>query len=155
MEHIAQGDLVVLRAFKDDSTDTNLVDCGLISKAYSAFDKGVVLEVRLVGGNMVCSATIHYPTGLCISSIQGSSKIIIDLLNGGSGWYKYVSISCLAALTPLLFFIGRIILLLLLAVWLYVVLFITVMAGEVGVIPPLFFALCFDGGPRPCCELLR
>ena len=36
MEHIAQGDLVSLRAFEDDSADTNLTDCGLISKAYSA-----------------------------------------------------------------------------------------------------------------------
>ena len=115
MEHIAQGDLVALRAFKDNSTDTNLVDCGLISKVYSAFDEGVVLEVRSAGGNVVCSTTIHHPTGLCIGSIQGSSKIIIDLLNGGSGWYKYVGISCLAARTPLLLFVRRIILLLLLA----------------------------------------
>src|SRR5216684_5384327 len=141
MEHIAQGDLIALRAFKDNGTNTNLVDCRLISKMYSAFDEGVVLEVRLAGGNVVCSATIHHPTGLCISSIQGSSKIIIDLLSGGSGWYKYVSISCLAAGTPLLLFVGRIILLLLLAVWLYVALFITVMAGEVGVILPLLFAI--------------
>src|SRR5260370_3347945 len=129
MEHIAQGDIVALRAFKDDGTDTNLVDCGLISKAYSAFDEGVVLEVGLAGGNMVCSATIHHPTGLCIGSIQGSSKIIIDLLNGGSGWYKYVSISCLAAGTPLLLFVGRIIPLLLSAVWLNVSLFFTLMAA--------------------------
>src|SRR5258707_9392664 len=92
MEHIAQGDLIALRAFKDDGTNTNLVNCGLISKAYTAFDKGVVLEVRLARGNMVCSTTIHHPTGLCISSIQGRSKIIIDLLNGGSSWYKYVGI---------------------------------------------------------------
>src|SRR5258708_30901535 len=146
MEHIAQGDLVALRAFKDDSTNTNLVDCGLISKAYSAFDKRVVLEVRSAGGNVVCSTTIHHPTGLCIGSIQGSSKIIIDLLSGGSGWYKYVGISCLAARTPLLLFVGRIILLLLLGVWLYVALFITVMAGEVGGILPLFFAICFYWG---------
>ena len=89
---------------------------------------------------MVCSAIIHHPTELCIGSIQGSSKIIIDLLNGGSGWYKYVSISCLAAGTPLLF-VGRIILLLLLAVWLYVALFIAVMAGEVGVTLSLRFAI--------------
>src|SRR5260370_19476755 len=146
MEHIAQGDLVGLRAFKDDGSNTNLVNCGLISKAYSAFDKGVVLEVRLAGGNVVSSTTIRHPTGLCIGSIQGSSKIIIVLLNGGSGWYKYVSISCLAARTPLLLFVGRIILLLLSAVWLYVALFITVMAGEVGVILPLLFSICFDGG---------
>src|SRR5713226_151107 len=137
MEQIDQGDLVALRAFKDDSTDTSLVDCGLISKVYSAFDKGVVLEVRSAGGNVVCSATIHHPTGLCIGSIQGSSKIIIDLLNGGSSWYKYVSIGCLAARTSLLLFVGRIIPLLLSAVWLYVALFITIMAGEVGVILPL------------------
>src|SRR5258708_21786830 len=140
MEHIAQGDLVVLRAFNDDSTDRNLVDCGLISKAYSAFDKGVVLEVGLAGGNVVCSTTIHHPTGLCIGSIQGSSKTIIDLLNGGSGWYKYVSISCLAAGTPLLLFVGRIIPLLLLAVWLYVALFITIMAGGVGGVLSFFFS---------------
>src|SRR5258708_37488175 len=141
MEHIAQGDLIALRAFKDDGTDTNLVDCGLISKAYSAFDKGVVLEVRAAGRNVVCSAIIHHPTELCIGSIQGSSKIIIDLLNGGSGWYKYVTIHCLAAGTPLLLFVGRIILLLLLAVWLDVGLFITVMAGEVRVILPLLLAI--------------
>src|SRR5260370_19343932 len=141
MEHIAQGDLVALRAFKDKSTDTSLVDCGLISKGYSAFDEGVVLEVRSAGGNMVSSATIHHPTGLCIGSIQGSSKVIIDLLNGGSGWYKYVSISCLAAGTPLLLFVGRIIPLLLSAVWLYVALFITVMAGEVGMMLSLLFAI--------------
>src|SRR5216684_1363367 len=141
MEHIAQSDLVALRAFKDNGTDTNLVDCGLISKAYSAFDEGVVLEVRLAGDNVVSSTTIHHPTGLCISSILGSSKVIIDLLNGGSSWYKYVSISCLAARTSLLLFVGRIILLLLSAVWLYVALFITVMAGEVGVILPLLFAI--------------
>src|SRR5260221_10510226 len=141
MEHIAQGDLIALRAFKDDGTDTNLVNCGLISKAYSAFDKGVVLEVGSAGGNVVCSANIHHPTGLCIGSIKGSSKIIIYLLNGGSGWYKYVSISCLAAGTPLLLFVGRIILILFLAVSLYVALFITVMAGEVGVILPLLFAI--------------
>src|SRR5258708_24106453 len=146
MEHIAQGDLVALRAFKDDGSDTNLVDCGLISKAYSAFDEGVVLEVGSAGGNVVSSATIHHPTGPCIGSIQGSSKIIIDLLSGGSGWYKYVSISCLTARTPLLLFVGRIIPFLLLAVWLYVALFITVMAGEVGVILPLLFALWFGGG---------
>jgi len=141
MEHIAQGDLIALRAFKDNSTNTNLVDCGLISKAYSAFDKGVVLEVRLAGGNVVCSATIHHPTGLCIGSIQGSSKIIIGLLNRGSGWYKYVGISCLAAGTPFLLFVGRIILLLFSAVWLYVALFITAMAGEVGVILPFLLAI--------------
>src|SRR5258708_19431272 len=141
MEHIAQGDLVALRGFKDGSTETNLVDCGLISEGYSAFDEGVVLEVGLAGGNVVCSATIHYPTGLCIGSIQGSSKIIIDLLNGGSCWYKYVSISCLAAGTPLLLFVGRIIPLLFLAVWLYFALFITVMAGEVGGVLPLFFSI--------------
>src|SRR5258707_12571644 len=141
MEHFAQGDLVALRAFKDDSSNTNLVDYGLISKAYSAFDEGVVLEVRSAGGNVVCSTTIHHPTGLCIGSIQGSSKIIIDLLNEGSGWYKYMSITCLAARTPLLLFVGRIILLILLAVWLYVALFITVMAGEVGVILPLLFSI--------------
>src|SRR5260370_26300645 len=104
MEHIAQGDLIALRAFKDDSTNTNLVDCGLISKAYSAFDKGVVLEVGSAGVNVVCSTTIHHPTGLCISHIQVSSKIIIDLLNGGSGWYKYVTLSCLAVGAPLLLF---------------------------------------------------
>src|SRR5258707_7409006 len=141
MEHIAQGDLIALRAFKDDGTDTNLVDCGLISKAYSAFDKGVVLEVGSAGGNVVCSTTIHHPTGLCISSIQGSSKIIIDLLSGGSGWYKYVSISCLAARTPLLLFVGRIIPFLLSAVWLYVALFITVLAGQFGVTLLLFFSI--------------
>src|SRR5258707_1672389 len=141
MEHIAQGDLIALRVFKDDGTDTNLVDCGLISKVYSAFDKGVVVEVRLAGGNVVCSTTIHHPTGLWIGSIEGSSKIIIDLLNGGSGWYKYVSISCLAARTPLLLFVGRIIPLLFSAVQLYVALFITVMAGEGGVILPLLFAI--------------
>src|SRR5260370_1432524 len=139
MEHIAQGDLVALRAFKDNGTDTNLVDCGLISKVYSAFDEGVVLEVRSAGDNVVSSATIYHPTGLCIGSIQGSSKIIIDLLNGGSGWYKYVSISCLADRTPLLLFVGRIIPLLLSAVWLYVALFITVMAGGVCVVLPLLF----------------
>src|SRR5258707_8406650 len=149
MEHIAQGDLVALRAFKDDGINTNLVDCGLISKVYSAFDKGVVLEVRSAGGNVVSSTTIHHPTGLCIGSIQGSSKVIIDLLNGGSGWYKYVSISCLAAGTPLLLFVGRIIPLLLSAVWLYVALFITVMAGEVGVILSLSFCIWFCCGPRP------
>src|SRR5258708_37798937 len=107
MEHIAQGDLIALRAFKDDGTDTNLVNCGLISKAYSAFDKGVVLEVGSAGGNEVCSATIHHPTGLCIGSIQGSSKVIIDLLNGGSGWDKHVEISFPAARTPLLLFFWR------------------------------------------------
>src|SRR6267154_6657576 len=134
MEHIAQGDRISLGAFKDNCANSNLVDCGLISKVYSAISEGVVLEVRSAGGNVVCSTTIHHPTGLCIGSIQGSSKIIIDLLNGGCGWYKYVGISCLAAGTPVLLFVGRIILLLLLAVWLYVALFITVMAGEVGVI---------------------
>src|SRR5712692_4838161 len=95
MEHIAQGDLVALRAFKDNGTDTNLVDCVLISKAYSAFDKGVVLEVRSARGNVVCSATIHHPTGLCISSIQGSSKIIIDIPDRASECHSCGSRSCL------------------------------------------------------------
>jgi hypothetical protein len=132
MEHIAQGNLIALRAFKDNRANTNLVDCGLISKVYSAFDKGVVLEVRSARGNVVYGTTIHHLTGLCIGSIQGSSKIIINLLNGGSGWYKNVDISCLAARTPLLLlFVGRIIPLLFLAVWLYVALFITIMAYEV------------------------
>jgi hypothetical protein len=145
MEHIAQGNLIALRAFKDNRANTNLVDCGLISKVYSAFDKGVVLKVGSAGGNVVCSTTIHYPIGLHIGSVQGSSKIIINLLNGGSGWYKNVGISCLAARTPLfLFFVGRIILLLFLAVWLYVALFITVMAYKVEVILSLLFAICFD-----------
>src|SRR6266705_6081320 len=110
MKHIAQGDLISLRAFEDDSASTNLVDCGLISKAYSASYRGVVLKVRSARGDIVSCTAIHHPTGLHIGSIQGSSKIIIDLLNGGSDRYKYVCISCLAAKT-LFFFIRRSILL--------------------------------------------
>jgi len=130
-----------LRAFEDDSADTNLIDCGFISKAYSAVNKGVVLEVILAGCNVVCRTAIHHPTGSGIGSVQGSSKIIIDLLNGGSG-YKYICISCLAAGTPLLLlFVARIILLLLSAVRLYVALFVTVMASEIGMISFLFLAI--------------
>jgi len=102
MEHIAQGDLVALRAFEDDSVNTNLIDCGLISKAYSAINKGVVLEVRSAGCNVMCSTTVHHPVGFHFGSIQGSSKVIINLLNGGRRRYKYVCISCLAARIPLL-----------------------------------------------------
>jgi len=141
MKHIAQGDLISLRAFEDDSASTNLVDCGLISKAYSASYRGVVLEVRSAGGDVVSCIAIQYPMGLHISSIQGSSKIIIDLLNGGSDRYKYMCISCLAARTLLLLFVGSFIPLLFSAVWLYVALFVTVMAGEIGVIPSLFLAI--------------
>jgi len=120
MEHVAQGDLVSLRAFEDNSADTNSIDCGLISKAYSAINEGVVLEVISAGCNVVCRIAIHHPTGSGIGSVQGSSKVIIDLLNGGSR-YKYMRISCLAAGTPLLLlFVAGIILLLLSAVRLYV-----------------------------------
>src|SRR6266566_6836865 len=141
MEHIAQGDLISLRAFKNNSASTNLVDCGLIFKVYSANYRGVVLEVRLARGDVVSCTTIHHPIGLYIDSIQGSSKIIIDLLNGGSDRYKYVCIGCLAARTLLFLFVGSFIPLLFLAVWLYVALFVTVMAGEIGVIPSLFLAI--------------
>ena len=58
MEHIAQGDLITFRTFEDNSTDTNLVDCGLISKAYSAIDKKVVFEVSSAGDDMVSSTTV-------------------------------------------------------------------------------------------------
>ena len=108
---------------------------------YSASYKGVVLEVRLARGDVVSCIAVHHLTRLCISSIQGSSKIIIDLLNRGSDRYKYVCISCLAARTLLLPFVGSFIPLLFLAVWLYVALFVTVMAGEIGVIPSLFLAI--------------
>ena len=89
---------------------------------------------------MVSSTTVHHSTGLCIGSIQGNSKIIIDL-NGGSGRYKCMCISCLAFGIPLLLLFARIILLLFSAIWLYVTLFITVVAGEIGVILSLLFAI--------------
>jgi hypothetical protein len=76
------------------------------------------------------STAIHHPIGFCIGNIQGSSEVIIHLHNGGSSILKYMYISCLTARTPLLlFFVCKVILLFLLAVWLNMPLFVIVMAS--------------------------
>ena len=147
MEHMAQGDLIALRAFEDNSAGTNLFDCGFISKTNSAINSGVILEVSSAGCDVVSCTTVHHPMGLCIGSIQGNREIIIDLLNRGSGWYKYMCISCLAAGAPiLLLFVTGLILLLFLAVRLYMAHFVTIVAGEIGMISFFFLAICFNGG---------
>ena len=85
MEHIAQGDLIALRAFKDNSTNTNLVNCGLISKVYSAFDEGVVLEVGLVGGNVVCTvaqlSNATCESDILFTSTHGILNVLIMVLS--------------------------------------------------------------------------
>src|SRR5882757_9729304 len=142
VQHVTKGDLIALGAFEDDCSDPNLIKSGLISQAYIAFCRGVVLEVRSAGGNMVRGTTVHHPSGPRIGSIQGSSQIIINLRNGGGTRYQNMRISCLAASCPvLLLFVRRLVLLLFMAVRLDMPLFVAIMAGKIGVILFLLTAL--------------
>src|ERR1700691_5453812 len=146
VQHIAQGNRSSKTRFKDDGTNPNLVYRGLVPKVYSAFARGVVLEVRLMWADVVCCTTVHHPT-LALGSIQGNTNVIVilDLLNGGATSnrgcsYFDMCIGCFGARAAGLLSCFLLILLPLTAVPLNVSLFITIVTRELRVIALLAVA---------------
>src|ERR1700747_584761 len=93
---------------------------------------------------MMCCTTVYHP-GILLGSIQGNSKIVIDLLDRGASRYRYMRISCLATRCIFLLLLFLLISLLFVAIWLDVALLTAVVAGESGVILLLAFSR-FDRG---------
>src|SRR6266404_1495938 len=96
---------------------------------------------------MMGSPTIHHPTG-SQHGIQGNRHVIIDLLNGGSGFY-YMRIDSLCTATRhrsfIFFLLVFIVLFLFTTIRLDVPLFLTVMASEIRMVSLFAFGV-FDGG---------
>ena len=124
-------------------TEVNTAFCWLISD-----------KVRAVGCNMMSGPTIHQPMQLCHNA-QGNTNVI-DLLNGGSGFYNMTiyGLGTASTLFILLFSI-HLILFSLLAIGLNVPFLIAVMASKIGVLL-LFtgrsFAIAFPPDWGDCIE---